>query len=207
MMKNFRVLRWRILICLIFSSASSGAGDFKIDGYKEAKWGMSPSQVKQALKLDVKEQVGHSGAYKQSDYVRFKLQGPLLIECWFFHGKLYRVKYPFFSSDQKTSDARNVLEKKYGKPTARGFLNAGTCTAQGDGGKENGYTECVSWTEGASRITLWGSTAGTSQGYARDVDYENLEMRRLAEDEAKATKKADGQHYKDSKLQQLKDQL
>jgi len=193
--------QWKMVFFGLILFIPSGASAYeteRISGYKGARWGMSPVQVKKVLNLKVaKTAYARSSKipYKNSDYVGFNFGGSLILECWFYHGKLYRVRHPFKAGDIKTYDVRMAREDKYGKPAIVGAGNIQTkeCDAKGD---DTG-TECFVWNAGISRITLWGGMTGLSKGYARNVDYEEVISGQKARDEVELKK-----HKKEAKRAQ-----
>ena len=209
---NMKYLKM-VFIGLIFLSPSIlSAGEIsQIKGYKGAKWGMSPGQVKTALNLKgVREKSFERYTFKEipfekSDYIGFDFGGPLILGCWFYHGKLYHVKVPFYESDQKTTDVRMALGKKYGEPSIIGLKDInGECDIKGE---PKTYTECAVWNTGDSRVTLWGGLTGMSNGYAQKIDYENLTLSQKAKDAEELKKKKDGEEYKREKAKELNEQL
>lgn len=181
-----------VAVALCFSSSNSfatEAGRLKLNGYKDARWGMSPVQVKQALKLEVREQrVKQNWRYETSDDLEFHLDGTLYLECLFFHGKLYFVKLPFYFNNQKTLDVKAALVKKYGKPATSG---------------SDKFYEKIIWDDGVSRITL----NGQANGYASNVVYENLALSQSAKKEEKLNEEKEQKQRERENRESLNKQL
>lgn len=78
-------------------------------GYKDAKWGMSPNEVKKALSMRVIEENSTSdGDY----YVAFDK-----VRCWFYRNRFYHAEYEPLLRDGDTEGFRAVvyaLEEKFG---------------------------------------------------------------------------------------------
>lgn len=78
-------------------------------GYKDAKWGMSPEEVKKALRMNmITESKSSDGDY----YIVFDK-----VDCWFYKNQFYQAEYKPNLHDDDTEGFRAVvdaLEEKYG---------------------------------------------------------------------------------------------
>lgn len=73
-------------------------------GYKDAKWGMSPDEVKKALSMRV--------IREDKDFIAFDK-----VRCWFYKNRFYHAQYEpkLHDGDQKGFQAVvNALEEKFG---------------------------------------------------------------------------------------------
>lgn len=78
-------------------------------GYKNAKWGMNPQEVKKALGLKV---IGGS-----SNILNFKPNLSKGLDCYFTNNQLYKVEYnPQIDSSRDLDIFYQALIKKYGTP-------------------------------------------------------------------------------------------
>jgi len=140
-------------------------GRLKLDGYRAAKWGMSPSQVKHALKLKVSSE--------ESDTIWFNVNGKKQLKCGFFHGKFYSANY-YIKGEESATDVEATLVKKYGDPTNRRESEVAYV----------GKMLTADWDDGSNAI--WFMASG---GLAKNVLYTNLKISRMASKEEGAAKK------------------
>lgn len=82
-------------------------------GYKNAKWGMSPTQVKNVLKGEIID----SGERDFISYIEYNIGAGKTLKCWFYKNRFYQVWYTPGLKDDDEEGAKAVLmalTKKYG---------------------------------------------------------------------------------------------
>ena len=82
-------------------------------GYKNAKWGMSPIQVKNVLKGEIID----SGERDFISYIEYNIGAGKTLKCWFYKNRFYQVWYNPRLKDDDELGAEAVLRaltKKYG---------------------------------------------------------------------------------------------
>jgi len=108
-----------IFITTFFISSNAFSQTQKIgrlgNGYKGAKWGMSPQKVKDVLQnLTLKNEDKSSGG---DTYLTFTVGDSKELTCWFYQNKLYYVQFEPISEDGDDKGVQAVLialNKKYG---------------------------------------------------------------------------------------------
>ena len=131
------------IACVLCETAMAGTFG---DGYKSAKWGMSPDKVEEAIQSDGNGwQAGELKTYSDTGqhFIEFTGEGKGLT-CIFFEDKLYRVKYEPVQKDDDEKGVEavlRVLRKKYGNGKVLDDCSAGMFPGK-----------CVVWDDGATEI-------------------------------------------------------
>lgn len=109
-------------IIMIFAANICFAGSLG-DGYKGAKWGMSPEEVKSALKnsgdypYSVFDQSEQGYGYRLIFYEEKPGDRQERINCFFDDDKLYGIKYiPYGYTGKGEEYILKEMKEKYGKP-------------------------------------------------------------------------------------------
>lgn len=113
-------------------------------GYKQAKWGMSPEQVKKALTGDL---ALHSAPPEKDQTLFFDLGEGQKLVCNFFQGRFYQAAYSPIARDGNQKAAELILtglEMKYGPGKEHDQYVDG----------QNRPLRVVKWNDGISQIEL-----------------------------------------------------
>jgi hypothetical protein len=108
-----------IILCFVTLSAFSQNQPSQVylgNGYKEAKWGMSPDKVKEVL---VSATVSSEDKTDDGDtYIAFTIGDDKELTCYFYENQLYCAQYKPIKHDGDDKGAQAVLiglTKKYGQ--------------------------------------------------------------------------------------------